>query len=179
MTELSTPREHPSRGLLVVLLGAIVIAVLHLDGDSKEWALASLAQAELEVVPGLNLRLVRTPDVFGLTGTGKTAFLIAGLFILVSGTVWVMVRVLRGNGYLVTLAMGLFFVALWANMIDRATRGEGRLDGSAVDFITVAGLSAINVADICAGIGLLAWIIVVASTRIRRAALRGTVLKSD
>lgn len=130
---------------------AVVVAV---DQLSKRWAESSFDSERMEVVPDvLWFTYVENP------GSAFSMFQNAGVWLGVAaaGAVGVIGWALRtprpGSE---VFGLGLVMGGAVGNLVDRATRGEGLLDGKVVDWIQVPNFPVFNVADtaLTVGVGL-------------------------
>lgn len=136
---------------LAVGAAATVVAV---DQISKRWAESSFDSERLEVVPdALWFTYVENP------GSAFSMFQDAGVWLglAAAGAVGVIAWALR-NPRPGSEVIGLSLVMGGAvgNLVDRATRGEGLLDGKVVDWIQVPNFPVFNMADtaLTVGVGL-------------------------
>lgn len=130
---------------------ATVVAV---DRISKRWAENSFEPQRLEVVPDLLwFTYVENP------GSAFSMFQDSGVWLglAAAGAVGVIGWALRtprpGSE---VIGLGLVMGGALGNLVDRATRGEGLLDGKVVDWIQVPNFPVFNVADtaLTVGVGL-------------------------
>lgn len=154
-----TPLTPTIRHTPVTLLAVTAVAVLALDVATKVWAVARLADREIETLGGLVvLHEQRNPGAaFSIAGGATVVFSLVAL-----GIVVVIVRSARrlvspGWG----VALGLMLGGALGNLVDRLLRSPGPLRGHVVDFIDLHwnGQSVwpvFNVADmaIVSGVGL-------------------------
>ncbi len=136
---------------LAVGAAATVVAV---DQISKRWAENSFDAERLEVVPDvLWFTYVENP------GSAFSMFQNAGVWLglAAAGAVGVIGWALRkprpGSE---VIGLGLVMGGAVGNLVDRATRGEGLLDGKVVDWIQIPNFPVFNMADtaLTVGVGL-------------------------
>ncbi len=145
------------RAKLITTLGlaaGAVAAVVTADQISKRWAEDSFDTERLEVVPDLLwFTYVENP------GSAFSMFQNAGVWLGVAaaGAVGVIGWALRTpRPGVEVVGLGLVMGGAVGNLVDRATRGEGLLDGKVVDWIQVPNFPVFNVADtaLTVGVGL-------------------------
>ena len=136
---------------LAVGAAATVVAV---DQISKRWAESSFEAERMEVVPDLLwFTYVENP------GSAFSMFQDSGVWLglAAAGAVGVIGWALRtprpGSE---VIGLGLVMGGALGNLVDRATRGEGLLDGKVVDWIQVPNFPVFNLADtaLTVGVGL-------------------------
>lgn len=136
---------------LAVGTAATVVAV---DQISKRWAESSFEAERMEVVPDLLwFTYVENP------GSAFSMFQDSGVWLglAAAGAVGVIGWALRtprpGSE---VIGLGLVMGGALGNLVDRATRGEGLLDGKVVDWIQVPNFPVFNMADtaLTVGVGL-------------------------
>lgn len=130
---------------------ATVVAV---DQISKRWAESSFESERVEVVPDLLwFTYVENP------GSAFSMFQDAGVWLglAAAGTVGVIGWALRtprpGSE---VIGLGLVMGGAVGNLVDRASRGDGLLNGKVVDWIQVPNFPVFNMADaaLTVGVGL-------------------------
>jgi len=136
---------------------AIVAGILIADQLTKAWAVRNLADGPIVLIDGfLALRLVYNPGAAfsSFQGLGP---LIGVLAVAVTG--WIVLMMRRTSRTVETLALSLVLAGALGNLIDRAVRGDGFLDGAVVDFVDLWRIPTFNVADaaITCGAVLLVW----------------------
>jgi signal peptidase II len=118
--------------------------VLVLDALTKQWALAALADAPIDLFGPVRLALVfNKAGAFGLGG----AFV---PFLAVAALVLVLVMVTVGSASARTstaVALGLVLGGAFGNVADRVFRAPGFLQGAVVDFVDVGFWPVFNLAD--------------------------------
>ncbi len=136
---------------LAVGTAAAVVAVDHL---SKRWAETSFASERMEVVPDvLWFTYVENP------GSAFSMFQDAGVWLglAAAGAVGVVGWALRTpRPPSEVIGLGLILGGAVGNLLDRATRGEGLLNGKVVDWIQIPSFPVFNLADtaLTLGVGL-------------------------
>ena len=139
------------------LAAGAVATVVTVDQLSKRWAETSFDAQRLEVVPDLLwFTYVENP------GSAFSMFQNAGVWLGVGavGAVGVIGWALRTpRPGVEVVGLGLVMGGAVGNLVDRATRGEGLLDGKVVDWIQVPNFPVFNVADtaLTVGVGLVLW----------------------
>jgi signal peptidase II len=145
------------RSKLITTFGLAVgaaAAVVAVDQVSKRWAESSFESGRMEVVPDLLwFTYVENP------GSAFSMFQNSGVWLGVAaaGAVGVIGWALRtprpGSE---VIGLGLVMGGAVGNLVDRATRGEGLLDGKVVDWIQVPDFPVFNMADtaLTVGVGL-------------------------
>ena len=145
------------RPKLITTLGlaaGAVTAVVAADQISKRWAESSFDAERLEVVPDvLWFTYVENP------GSAFSMFQNAGVWLglAAAGAVGVIGWALRTpRPGVEVVGLGLVMGGAVGNLVDRATRGEGLLDGKVVDWIQVPNFPVFNLADtaLTVGVGL-------------------------
>jgi signal peptidase II len=140
---------------LALAVAAIIVAA---DQLTKWWAVAALSDGPVVLVDGfLQFRLVRNPGgAFGsLPGAGPLIALAA-----VAAVVVIVLIVRRLEGRWETAAMGLVLGGAIGNLIDRAVRGPGLLDGKVIDFVDFDFFPTFNVADSAITVGAILAVLV-------------------
>lgn len=126
--------------------------VVIVDQLTKAWALQALDDGPIVLIDEvLNFRL------FFNTGASFSLFAKGGAIIglVVIGVVVMIFIALRDAGHrLDAVALGLVLGGAIGNLLDRAFRGDGFLDGAVVDFINVPFFATFNVADIAINVGV-------------------------
>lgn len=156
-------RARTRRRRSIAALAAVAIAVIALDAATKNLALAHLTPGESPRILGglVYLSLIRNSGIaFGLA-SGATVLIAC----IALAAVVVIIRVaprLRSVPWAVVL--GLLLGGAVGNLLDRAFRGPGFLDGRVVDFISVFGpdaqhFPAFNIADSAITVGAVALIL--------------------
>lgn len=146
------------RLLTAASCAGIIVAGVSIDQAVKAWALDALGKGRtIPLVPGIELRLVFNPGIaFGIGGGGP----IVGAVILAIVTallVWIGIRIVRGEGTILTVLFAVVAAGGIGNLVDRIARSEnGPLSGHVVDLIAVEWFSIFNVADIFAVGGVIA-----------------------
>lgn len=134
---------------LAVGTAAVVVAA---DQITKRWASDSFEEERLEVVPDLLwFTFVENP------GSAFSMFQDAGVWLglAAAGAVGVVGWALRTpRPGLEVMGLGLVMGGAVGNLVDRATRGEGLLDGKVVDWIQVPNFPVFNLADTALTIGV-------------------------
>lgn len=142
-----------NRRLALTVAGAVVA----LDQLVKWWAVATLPGKPVVLVEGfVQFRLVfNSGSAFSIVdGFGSVIALVA-----IAAVVFIFVLVLQVEGVGETWALGLVLGGAIGNLVDRAFRGDGFLDGGVVDFIDFSSFPAFNLADsaITIGAALALW----------------------
>jgi len=144
------PKLISTFGVAVGTAAAVVVV----DQISKRWAEESFESGRSEVVPDvLWFTYVENP------GSAFSMFQNAGVWLglAAAGAVgvigWALRRPRPGTE---VLGLGLVMGGAVGNLVDRATRGEGLLDGKVVDWIQVPNFPVFNMADtaLTVGVGL-------------------------
>lgn len=144
--------------LTAVACAGIIVAGVSIDQAVKAWALDALGKDRtIPLIPGIELRLVFNPGIaFGLGGGGPIVGAVI-LAIVAALLVWICVRIVRGNGAVLTVLFAVVAAGGIGNLVDRIMRAEdGPLSGHVVDLIAVEWFSVFNVADIFAVGGVIA-----------------------
>lgn len=145
------------RPKLITTLGlaaGAVATVVAADQISKRWAEGNFDSQRLEVVPDvLWFTYVENP------GSAFSMFQNAGVWLGVAaaGAVGVIGWALRTpRPGVEVVGLGLVMGGAMGNLVDRATRGEGLLDGKVVDWIQIPNFPVFNLADtaLTVGVGL-------------------------
>jgi signal peptidase II len=128
-------------------------AVVALDQLTKWWADTVLPGSPIVLIDGfLQLRYVTNPGAaFGFFGDAGA--LIA--FIALATIVFIIVVVRTVDRLSEAVALSLVLGGAVGNLIDRAVRGPGLLDGEVIDFVDFSFFPAFNVADSAITIGAL------------------------
>jgi signal peptidase II len=147
----------------VIALAAVAAGVLVLDAVTKNLALAHLTPGDSPRLLGglIYLSLIRNSGIaFGLA-SGATVLIACIALAAVVAIARVAPR-LRSVPWAVVL--GLLLGGAVGNLLDRAFRGPGFLDGRVVDFISVFGpdaqhFPAFNIADSAITVGAVALVL--------------------
>ena len=129
----------------------VAAAVIVVDQLIKWWVVATLPGKPVVLVEGfLQLRFVSNSGAaFSLLdGFGSVIGLVA-----IAATVFIFVVAVRVNSTGETVALGLVLGGAIGNVVDRAFRGDGFLDGGVVDFVDFSFFPAFNAADSAITIG--------------------------
>lgn len=136
------------RSLVVPVVIAAVVVVL--DQITKHWALNSLDDRDIEVFWTLQFNLAFNTGMAFSRGEGFGPIIAVVALVVV---VFFLVRLGREGGRLAAVATGLIVGGAIGNIIDRAFRGDGILDGAVVDFIDFQWFPIFNIADMGITIG--------------------------
>ncbi len=129
-------------------------AVVAVDQISKRWAEQNFATERMEVIPDvLWVTYVENP------GSAFSMFQDAGVWLglAAAGAVGIVGWALRTpRPGIEVIGLGLVLGGAMGNLVDRATRGEGLLDGKVVDWIQIPNFPVFNLADsaLTLGVGL-------------------------
>lgn len=130
---------------------AVATAVIVADQMVKWWVVATLPGKPIALVEGfLQLRFVSNSGAaFSLLdGFGSVIGLIA-----IAAAVFIFLLAVRVDSTGETVALGLVLGGAIGNLVDRAFRGDGFLDGGVVDFVDFSFFPAFNVADSAITVG--------------------------
>jgi len=133
---------------LALTVAAAVIAV---DQLVKWWAVATLPGKPVVLVEDfLQFRFVSNSGAaFSLLdGFGSVIGLIA-----IAAAVFIFLVAVKVDSTGETVALGLVLGGAVGNLVDRAFRGDGFLDGGVVDFVDFSFFPAFNVADSAITVG--------------------------
>jgi signal peptidase II len=136
------------RSLVVPMVIAAIVVVL--DQITKHWALNTLADRDIEVFWTLQFNLAFNTGMAFSRGEGLGPVIAVVALVVV---VFFLVRLGREGGRLAAVATGLIVGGAIGNIIDRAFRGDGILDGAVVDFIDFQWFPIFNIADMGITIG--------------------------
>jgi signal peptidase II len=141
------PRVSIARISLVV--AAVVVT---LDQVTKNWAITNLAdRAEpTHVIGTLQWNLAFNSGMAFSRGRGLGPFIGVLAFVVVVGLV---VSSARVESRLGRVAAGMLIGGALGNLLDRAFRGDGLLNGRVIDFIDVQWWPIFNIADIGVTVG--------------------------
>lgn len=142
----AVPRTTSWRMLGFVLGTAIVVWLA--DFLSKEWVIASMAEAERRQVLGelLQWHFVRNPGAAFSFAAGSTWIFTTLAAVVV---IFIVTQLRRIRSPLWAVAFGGLLGGTVGNLTDRLTREPGFFVGHVIDFIQVWGFPAIfNIADI-------------------------------
>lgn len=131
----------PRRTMIVL----VVLGVLALDQVTKAWALATLQDRVINIVPTVQFRLTYNSGFsFGLGadyGPLVAVVVLAVAFLLARAA-------LRERDVVRSVLFAVILGGALGNIVDRLLRGDaGPLSGSVVDFIAVTWYAVFNVAD--------------------------------
>jgi len=133
---------------LALTVAAAVIAV---DQLVKWWAVTTLPGKPIVLVDGfLQFRFVSNSGAaFSLLdGFGSVIGLVA-----IAAAVFIFLVAVKVESTGETVALGLVLGGAIGNLVDRAFRGDGFLDGGVVDFVDFSFFPAFNVADSAITVG--------------------------
>jgi signal peptidase II len=137
------------------IITAVVVIVL--DQLTKSWAVASLkGEPAQHVIWTLQFNYAENTGMAFSRGRGFGPFIAVLAFFVVVGLVVTSARVESRLGEIA--AGGLIGGAL-GNLLDRAFRGDGLLNGAVVDFIDVQWWPIFNIADIGVTVGALTFLL--------------------
>lgn len=136
------------RSLVVPMVIAAIVVVL--DQITKHWALNTLDDRDIEVFWTLQFNLAFNTGMAFSRGEGLGPVIAVVALVVV---VFFLVRLGREGGRLAAVATGLIVGGAIGNIIDRAFRGDGILDGAVVDFIDFQWFPIFNIADMGITIG--------------------------
>ncbi len=157
----TSPPSFASRRAARVVFVLVAVAAYALDVASKTWALARLADQDIEVLgQWFVLHLTRNPGAAFSTGTGFTQFFTIVAIVAVCVVVWLSRRL---ADRVWAIAFGLLLAGIAGNLTDRMVRDPGPFRGHVVDFFAVPHWPVFNVADIC--INLAAGLILIQAFR--------------
>ncbi len=129
----------------------VAAAVIAVDQLVKWWAVATLPGKPVVLVEGfLKFRFVSNSGAaFSLLdGFGSVIGLIA-----IAAAVFIFLVAVKVDSTGETVALGLVLGGAVGNLVDRAFRGDGFLDGGVVDFVDFSFFPAFNVADSAITVG--------------------------
>ena len=140
----------------------VVAAVLALDQATKAWALATLQDRVIDIVPTLQLRLTYNSGFsFGMGAElGPVVAVVVVVIAFALGR-----AALREQNVVRCALLAAILGGALGNIVDRALRADaGPLSGSVVDFIAVTWYAVFNVADMFVVCGA----VLLALTELRR-----------
>jgi signal peptidase II len=136
---------------------AVAAVVLVLDQITKNWALENLENASPRHVIGtLQWNLAFNSGMAFSRGRGLGPFIGVLAFVVVIGLVVSSARVETRLG---RLAAGLLIGGALGNLLDRAFRGDGLLNGAVIDFIDLQWWPIFNIADVGVTVGAVLFMI--------------------
>lgn len=140
--------EAHHRGPFVAVAALVVL----LDQLTKQWALSALADAPIDLVGSLRLKLVFNDSAAFSIGGGNTT-VIALIGVVVAA---VIVRLgLRAERRSWAVGLGIVLGGALGNLADRAFRaGDGFLGGRVVDMVDVQWWPVFNLADVALWVGI-------------------------
>lgn len=141
------PRIAVARSSLLV-----AAAFVALDQITKDWAITNLADRvePTHVIGTLQWNLAFNSGMAFSRGRGLGPFIGVLAFVVVVGLV---VSSARVESRLGRVASGMLIGGALGNLLDRAFRGDGLLNGSVIDFIDVQWWPIFNVADVGVTVG--------------------------
>ncbi len=130
----------------------VAVGVVALDALTKWWALATLADRDIELVGSLQFHLVRnTGGAFSTGADYAPVFAVVG--VVVVGVLLVVGR--RTASVPSQVAFGLVAGGAVGNLLDRFLReGGGLLGGAVVDFVDLGWWPVFNLADVGITVGV-------------------------
>jgi len=143
------PRPHISIARISIAVAAVVVV---LDQITKNWAIETLeGRADpIHVIGALQWNLAFNSGMAFSRGRGLGPFIGVLAFVVVIGLVVSSARVETQLG---RIAAGMLIGGALGNLLDRAFRGDGLLNGQVIDFIDVQWWPIFNIADIGVTVG--------------------------
>lgn len=138
-------------------VAAVIGGVLVADQLTKRWALDGLDGGRtIDLVWTLRFNLVFNSGMAFSQARGAGPVIGVVALVVAAG---LLVALRRGGGALHATATGLVVGGALGNVVDRATRGDGFLQGAVVDFVDLQWFPVFNVADAAITVGaiLLFW----------------------
>lgn len=130
-----------------LLFAAVALLAYAADLGSKQWALSSLADADIRVLGDwFTLHLVFNPGAAFSTGTSFTVVFTGLAMVAVVVVLWLSRRI-ASTGW--ALALGLLLGGVSGNLTDRVFREPEPFHGHVVDFLMLPHWPVFNVADVC------------------------------
>lgn len=146
-SEARTRRRFPLAPVSIAIAAAWVVV----DQLTKHWAVNALSDgAARPVVWTLQWNLAFNSGMAFSRGEGLGPFIAVVAFAVV---ILLVVTTAQVDSRLGRLAAGMLVGGAIGNLVDRAFRGDGLLNGSVVDFIDVQWWPIFNVADIGVTVG--------------------------
>lgn len=137
----------------------IAVAVVAADQLTKWWAATQLVDGPIVVIDGfLQFRLTENPGAAfsSFQGIGPLLAIVA-----VAVAAWIVMMIRKSVHTLEAVALALVLGGAVGNLIDRLTRGDGRLDGAVVDFVDFSFFPSFNVADAAISVGAVLLVVAV------------------
>jgi signal peptidase II len=154
-----------SRSLRVSLAVAAVVVLI--DQLTKEWALNTLTDRNIDVVGSLRFNLAFNTGMAFSQAEGLGPFIgIVALLVVVG----LLVSIGRADSKVYPYAVGLIIGGALGNIIDRLFRHPGWFRGAVIDFIDVQWWPIFNVADIAVTTGGVLLVLSTLRAPARRAA---------
>jgi signal peptidase II len=138
-------------------VAAVAAVVLAADQLSKWWALNHLQDRTIHVVWTIELQLTRNTGAAFSRFVGQGPLIAIGALAIVGYLLWQGRTVATRWG---AVAIGLILGGALGNLVDRAVRGGGFLQGAVVDFINPQWWPVFNVADACVVVGAILLVLV-------------------
>jgi signal peptidase II len=123
----------------------IASAVVLLDIVTKRYAAAHFAEADVVVIPGFfGFTYVENPGAaFSLFQNGGQVLGVLAILV----TIFVLWALRLERPVIEMVAFGLVIGGAVGNLVDRATRGDGFLDGKVIDWVELWWIPTFNIAD--------------------------------
>ena len=130
---------------------AVAAALVAIDQITKNWAIENLADGrEHHVIWTLQWNLAFNSGMAFSRGRGLGPFIGVLAFVVVIALV---VSSARVESRLGRVAAGMLIGGALGNLLDRAFRGDGLLNGAVIDFIDVQWWPIFNIADVGVTVG--------------------------
>ena len=154
---------HAFRGRIAPGSIAVAAAIVVVDQITKWWAVAQLADRNIDLVWTLRLNLsYNTGAAFGMgRDLGPIIAVLAMVIVVV-----LLLSLSHSGSRTADVAIGMIIGGAVGNLIDRVARDPGWLRGGVVDFIDLQWFPVFNIAD--TGITVGGALLVFASWRITR-----------
>jgi signal peptidase II len=153
----SPVRRAPRRVSIARLSIGVAAVVVVLDQVTKNWAIENLADGrEHHVIGTLQWNLAFNSGMAFSRGRGLGPFIAVLAFLVVVGLVVSSARVETRLG---RVGAGMLIGGALGNLLDRAFRGDGLLNGAVIDFIDVQWWPIFNIADIGVTVGAVVFMI--------------------
>lgn len=152
-----------SRSAHLLSLG-VATGVVVLDQATKRWAIDRLGDGStIDIVWTLRWNLAYNSGMAFGTGTGFGPII---ALVATAVIVWLLISLRNQGSRLSAVGVGLVIGGAIGNVLDRAFRGDGFMNGSVVDFIDLQWFPIFNVADMAINIG--AAILIIETVRLSR-----------
>lgn len=139
-------------------IGAVVVPIVALDQATKAWAVATLADRSIDVLPTVELSLTYNSGFSFGTGSGLGPVVGVAVIAIIA---WLAVRLAREQVMRRVVLLSAILGGALGNLVDRLFRtgGDWPLTGEVVDFVDVSWYAVFNLADAVLVLAVIAFLV--------------------